>query len=136
MDGKRRFATLIHSARPGVWGKDVHSAETPIAVRVVRNADVHDDRHIRWQALPVRWVSERERDTAKVSLKDTLLVSSGYIGKSARLNHSAPGPVIASNFVRIVRPADGVDPGWLFWLLGSHGAIREMNRRAAGTQHP
>ena len=134
VDTRTPFYGLIASSRPGVWGRSARSDSTPIAVRVVRNGDVPEDRRIRWRELPVRWVSERELRTAEVSEDDTLLVSSGYIGKSARVDTSeTPEPIIASNFVRIVRPAGGVDPGWLFWLLGSRDALEEMRRQSAGT---
>ena len=133
MADRASLATLVASSRAGVWGQDVRSAESPIAVRVVRNGDVPDDRRIRWSELPVRWVSEPELRAARVTPDDTLLVSSGYIGKSGRMNGIVEKPIVASNFVRIVRPAEGVDAGWLFWLLGWSGATKEMSRRAAGT---
>ena len=126
---------ILASARPGVWGSDDRTADAPIPVRVVRNGDVPEDRRIRWQELPVRWVNERELRSARVSASDTLLVSSGYIGKSARLprGEDIPEPVIASNFVRVLRPSEEVMPEWLFWLLGSSGALTAMKMRSAGT---
>lgn len=128
------LSALVDSARAGVWGNDARSPETPIPARIVRNGDVPDDRYIRWEELPIRWVSERDLHQSRVTERDTLLVSSGYIGKSARLaRFDSPEPIVASNFVRILRPAAEVDPGWLFWLIGTNDALTAMKRRAAGT---
>ena len=92
--GGQHLASLLASARPGVWGNDDPTPDASIAVRVVRNGDVPADRRIRWQELPVRWVNERELRASEVSPRDTLLVPSGYIGNSARLpKEGVPEPV-------------------------------------------
>ena len=84
--------------------------------------------------IPRRWVSEEELQNSKVTDRDTLLVGSGYIGKSARLGDMRfEDPVIASNFIRIVSPDDQTDPSWLFWLLGLDSATNYMQRVSAGT---
>ena len=133
MGGSAGLATLLASWRPGVWGQGERSDDFPVAVRVVRNGDVPDDRRIATRDLPVRWVSDAELRSAEVTPDDTLVVSSGYIGKSGRIDGSSKEPVIASNFVRILRPAEALEPSWLYWLLGWSATIREMNRCAAGT---
>ena len=79
------LADVLESVRPGVWGSDVATEERPIPVRVVRNGDISEDRRILADNIPRRWVSEKELRNSRVTDRDTLLVGSGYIGKSARL---------------------------------------------------
>lgn len=125
---------VLESVRPGVWGSDVATEERPIPVRVVRNGDISEDRRVLADDIPKRWVSEKELCNSRVTDRDTLLVGSGYIGKSARLGDiQFEEPVIASNFVRIVSPNDQTDPSWLFWLLGLDSATNYMRRVSAGT---
>lgn len=128
------LAEVLESVRPGAWGSDVATEERPIPVRVVRNGDISEDRRILVDNMPRRWVSEKELQNSKVTDRDTLLVSSGYIGKSARLGDMRfEDPVIASNFIRIISPDDQTDPSWLFWLLGLDSATNYMQRISAGT---
>lgn len=130
----RSLAEILDSVRSGAWGSDVASDERSIPVRVIRNSDISEDRRILIDNLPRRYVSKRELENSIVSNRDTLLVASGYIGKSARLRrHKSKEPVIASNFVRIISPKDTTDPGYLFWLLGTNTAINFMKQVSAGT---
>ena len=130
------LADILESVRSGSWGSDVATGERPIPVRVVRNGDISEDRRILFENIPKRWVSERELDNSRVTDRDTLIVGSGYIGKSARLRGGGmvfEEPIIASNFIRIITPDNRTDPGWLFWLLGLESAINFMKRVSAGT---
>lgn len=128
------LAEVLESVRPGAWGSDVATEERPIPVRVVRNGDISEDRRILADNIPRRWVSKNELCNSGVTDRDTLLVGSGYIGKSARLGDVRfEEPVIASNFVRIVSPDSQTDPSWLFWLLGLNSATNYMQRISAGT---
>ena len=130
------LADVLDSVRSGAWGSDVATGERPIPVRVVRNGDISEDRRILFESIPKRWVSERELNNSIVSDRDTLIVGSGYIGKSARLRGGGMmfrEPIIASNFIRIITPNSRTDPGWLFWLLGLDSAINFMKRVSAGT---
>ena len=79
------LADVLDSVRSGAWGSDVATGERPIPVRVVRNGDISEDRRIMFESIPKRWVSERELNNSRVTDRDTLIVGSGYIGKSARL---------------------------------------------------
>ena len=128
------LAEVLESVRPGAWGSDVATEERPIPVRVVRNGDISEDRRILADNIPRRWVSEKELQNSRVTDRDTLLVGSGYIGKSARLGDLRfEEPVIASNFIRIVSPDGQTNPSWLFWLLGLDSATNYMQRISAGT---
>ena len=80
------LADILSSVRAGVWGSGKPTAERPIAVRVVRNGDITADRRIRYDRLPVRYVSPSELEHARIGDRDIVLVSSGDIGKSARLD--------------------------------------------------
>lgn len=85
------LADVLESVRSGAWGSDVATGERPIPVRVVRNGDISEDRRILLESIPRRWVSKRELDKSRVTDLDTLIVSSGYIGKSARLRGGGYG---------------------------------------------
>jgi type I restriction enzyme S subunit len=95
---------------------------------------VGEQREIPVQRLPLRWFTARELERARVELGDVIVVSSGYIGKSGCLvDQPDERPVIASNFVRRLRPRADVDGQWLYHLLGMPAAIRAMLRNSGGT---
>ena len=128
------LAEILDSIRSGAWGSDVASDERPMPVRVIRNSDISEDRRILIDNLPRRYVNKKELIKSKVTDRDTLLVASGYIGKSARLEeHNFEEPIIASNFVRILSPKQLTDPGYLYYLLGLESCIKYMKRVSAGT---
>lgn len=128
------LSDLIGEPVSGFWGRDAAGVDACVPVRVVRNGDIAEDRTIDTRTLPIRWFTHREYERARVSSDDTLVVSSGYVGKSGALGRTSDGlSVAASNFVRIVRPKRGIDPRWLYWVLGGRSARREMLRHSGGT---
>jgi len=131
--------TVIEPATAGFWGTEDRTAGTRTAIRVVRNGDVAKDGYIPQSSLPVRWVTNKERDAALTLQSDCVLVSSGaYTGVTGRvLDDTADDlQVIVSNFVRRVRPLDGVDPGWLFHSLRSAGVQAQVWPHTGGSAMP
>jgi type I restriction enzyme, S subunit len=130
---------LIEPPKAGFWGTDERTAGTRTAVRIVRNGDVAKDGYIPRSSLPVRWVNDRERDAAITLDSDCILVSSGaYTGVTGKvLDDTADDlPVIVSNFVRRVRPLEGVDPAWLFHSLRSAGVQAQIWPHTGGSAMP
>ncbi len=138
MPGEPRREPLRDLVEPpvaGFWGQSERSAACPLAGRVIRNADVPESRVIEAEDLPLRWFSRQEIDKAEVTPRDVVLVASGYIGKSGRIGdlRAEQRPIVASNFVRRLRPRSGVEPSWLYYLLGSSQAVSAMLRNSGGT---
>lgn len=128
----RPLATLLLSVRAGFWGEDLpHRGYAP--VRVVRNGDAARSPRIEPQSLPLRWMTPGEVANATVPLDATILVSSGDVGRVARLTEPPTEAVVASNFVRIVRPARGVSGSWLFHLLASDQGQQAAHKSSGGT---
>lgn len=132
MTDNRRLGDLVESVQAGFWGGDDPTIGG-VQVRVVRNGDAASSPDIIPGNLPLRWVSLSERERAKLSPKDTILVSSGDVGKVARLAGAPSEPVIASNFVRRVRAARGVDASWLYYVMSSDRAAAAAIRASGGT---
>jgi len=128
----RQLGILVSSIRAGYWGEDLpHRGYAP--VRVVRNGDAARSPRIEPRSLPRRWMTPGEAANATVPLDATVLVSSGDVGRVARLSEPPTETVVASNFVRIVRPARGVSGSWLFHLLASDQGQQAAHQASGGT---
>ncbi len=75
------LSDLVGDPITGFWGRDEASLMAAVPVLVVRNGDIAEDRTIDAKTLPLRWFSQREYDRARISPTDTLVVSSGYVGR-------------------------------------------------------
>jgi len=130
--------SLIEAPVAGFWGQPSQGIASRVACRVVRNGDVGKDGHIVVGELSVRWFTPRECAKAEVKHTDAILVSSGaYTGNVGRVLPADDGlPVVASNFVRRLRPASGVSPGWLFHLLRSNEVQRYVWPHSGGSAIP
>jgi len=129
-----RLRDIVAPPVAGFWGEEKRSLAAPVVAHVIRNGDIPEDRRVRLEDLPLRWFSRREIAKAEVSQNDSFVVSSGYIGKSGRLPSSRRDhPVVASNFVRVLKALPGIDPGWLYHLLDSHSVRLAMHRNAGGS---
>ncbi len=121
---------LVASVVPGFWGSDDQGFGT-VPARVIRNGDAaRGGSRLAADSLPLRWLTRQEVERARTTPNDTILVSSGEVGRVARLV-DAPDDVVVSNFVRRVRPATRVDASWLFHLMDSPRA-RVAARAASG----
>ncbi len=120
-DAKTYLADLIEPPRAGFWGAGEWSAIAPVPCRVVRNGDVAKNGYIERNKLPVRWFGAGELDKAEVSEHDIVLVSSGaYTGNAGKvIGLPDDYRVIASNFVRRLRPKRDVVADWVFHLVRS-----------------
>jgi len=137
-DSHDTLATLVDKPQAGFWGAASAGVSATMKCRVVRNGDVAKDGYIPRATLPLRWLSPKEVQTAWVDVGDAILVSSGaYTGNVGRVVGPDDGlPVVASNFVRRLRPTEGVDPRWLFHLLRSHVVQRYVWPHTGGSAIP
>ena len=111
------LADILEESRSGFWGSD--AGEGAADVRVIRNGDIQDD-GVRWDALPLRGVSQAEANRAAIRKDDILMTTSGNCGYSAYVSENPSEPTIASNFVRILRfKPDTVVPRYIFHFIHS-----------------
>lgn len=126
------LGSLVDSIQAGFWGSDVSSTGA-LQVRVVRNGDAARAERIDAQTLPKRWVNRIDFERARTRPGDIVLVSSGDVGKVARIVEDHEYETIVSNFVRRVRPAAGVDAGWLFRIFQSAAVAAGVRASSGGT---
>jgi type I restriction enzyme S subunit len=132
MNEPRKLGDLVSGVQAGFWGADAPRTGA-VPVRVIRNGDAASAQSLIDEQLPLRWVSPSERNRALVVPSDVVLVSSGEVGKVSRLAQESDELTIASNFVRRVRPAPGIDAAWLYHLMDSDDALRAARRSSGGT---
>lgn len=128
---------LIEPVESGFWGEaDFRSGL--IACRVVRNGDVTKNGYIPRDTLPVRFFSQHELAKSELGAHDIVLVSSGaYTGNSGVVVGEDDGiPVIASNFVRRLRPKSDVNAKWAFHLVRSDVVRRNVPAHTGGSAIP
>jgi type I restriction enzyme S subunit len=132
------LADLIHPPRSGFWGSDKKGLNANRAARVVRNGDVGKDGQIPVDELPIRWFTPQEIEKAQLRPGDSVLVSSGaYTGNVGRVTQfEVEHPVVISNFVRLLRPLDTIDGGWLFRLSRSNSVQKMVWPHAGGSAIP
>lgn len=132
------LADLIEPPRAGFWGANEKSVIAPLSCRVVRNGDVAKNGYIERADLPVRWFNAGELEKAEVQDGDIVLVSSGaYTGNAGKVIGSPDGHrVIASNFVRRLRPKREYVNDWVFHLVRSDVVQRCVPAHTGGSAIP
>jgi len=120
------LAALGVSHHSGVWGQPPRAGSHPIPV--IRNGDIDKEGRVS-DDLPLRVLTSREADKAIVQPGDILATSSGDIGKVALWNRSEV--VAASNFLRILRCSEAIEPAFLNYYLRTskvQDLLHEMSR--------
>ena len=127
----RNIEELTFRCNAGYWGRGEPSAATT-KCRVVRNGDVKKATRIS-QDLPTRHFNEKEIRRAQIDAGDVILVTSGaYTGTVARIRHEDVfSTTLASNFVRLLKPAHDVNGDFLGHLL-SFGPTQRLLRSYVG----
>lgn len=75
---------------------------------------------MRWGELPTRSMSRAQVEKARVRPGDSLITTSGDVGKVAHVLHEPRGVVCVTNFVRVLRPNGRVlDPSYLYHYLST-----------------
>ena len=127
----RNIEELTRRCNAGYWGR-AEPSEATTRCRVVRNGDVKKATRISTE-LPMRHFTAKEISRAQVEAGDVILVTSGaYTGTVARIRPDDVGSTtLASNFVRLLKPARDVDGDFLGHLL-SFGASQRLLRSYIG----
>lgn len=115
---------LLQSRVSGYWGDGEASDRRAIPVNVVRNGDISRD-GLLTGAAP-RFFSEREREKSLIQPGDVLLTSSGEVGKVCLPLSNHGTNLVASNFVRLLRPTQDQLSGEFLRLVLEGPATREM----------
>lgn len=115
---------LLQSRVSGYWGDGEASDRRAVPVNVVRNGDISRD-GLLTGAAP-RFFSEREREKSLIQPGDVLLTSSGEVGKVCLPLSNHGTNLVASNFVRLLRPAQDQLSGEFLRLVLEGPATREM----------
>jgi len=124
-----QFEDLLMISRSGYWGDEVASEARPNPVRVIRNADVTRDGRLSGWAE--RFFSDKELSRASLQLGDTVLCTSGEVGKALLVTREG---FAATNFTRILRPdASVVDSRYLRILLDGPALKRQMAQHTGAT---
>lgn len=124
------LSEALAEARSGYWGVEPGTSE--VDARVVRNGDLSTD-CIQWTRCPRRGLTRSEASRSEIRLNDILITTSGECGKVAMIRELPQGKNCASNFVRILRAAPGVEPRFLYWWLTSREAQQLMAPFIRGT---
>ena len=88
--------------------------------------------------MPLRHFTPQEINRAQVKSGDVILVTSGaYAGTVARIRpNDVTVTTLASNFVRLLKPAEDVDGGFLGHLLASNATQRCLRSYIGGSAMP
>jgi type I restriction enzyme S subunit len=125
------LSNILTEARSGFWGHEAGTVE--VDALVIRNGDVQED-GLRWDALPLRGITQSEFDRARVRAGDIVLTTSGDCGFSAFITDEPKTPTIASNFVRLLRFDERrVFPRYAFHFIHSGAFRRRLEPFIRGT---
>ena len=124
-----QFEDLLVMSRSGYWGDEVASEARPNPVRVIRNADVTRDGQLSGWAE--RFFSDKELSRASLQFGDTVLCTSGEVGKALLVTREG---FAATNFTRVLRPdVCVVDPRYLRILLDGPALKQQMAQHTGAT---
>ena len=116
--------------RSGHWGEAEPTVTRGQEAYVVTNAHISRTNHL--TGWTTRYFSETEYGKARLVGGDVAMTGSGEIGKLYRAT-GEPAELCASNFVKVLRPDDRLDAGFLFYWLSSTLARSEMQAHTGGT---
>lgn len=110
---------LFHSNFPGEWGADPSGVGE--LVRVFRGADFVSSGRLQRDGGAARRIVRSKLKKVELQPGDILLEKSGGspdqpVGRVSYFE-GADGPATASNFLQTLRPADGLDSKFIFYLL-------------------
>jgi type I restriction enzyme S subunit len=134
--GKWEVSSLdrIVTRATGVWGANQLDENHRRGVEVIRAGDISQDGKL--TATAARFVSDAEFSKAKCELDDIVITTSGNgLGKvwwsDGRAN------VIASNFVRVLRPNKAKVKGkFLSYVLRTAEGLRQLQEHTATSAYP
>jgi type I restriction enzyme S subunit len=113
---KHSVLSVLATHVSGYWGASPDEREA--TALAIRNGDIGTSGVLRWKKLPLRGYTQRELERGKVGHGDIVMTTSGNCAEVAYVDRDPGRPVVATNFVRILRGrADLVDSKYLFHFL-------------------
>lgn len=135
-----RIRDLVGSMRNGVWGADPDGSDDGITC--VRGADFDRTHHkVDPRRLPRRKLTRQQLAVHCLEFGDIVLEKSGggeLQPVGAAVYFAMPGPAVCSNFAARVRPAAGVHPRFLSYVLAvayRHGLNSPAIKQTTGIQN-
>jgi type I restriction enzyme, S subunit len=117
----------------GFWGAGAPSSVAPHRVHVITAGDITPRGHIKGAAE--RYFTTAQLTKARCRAGDLVITSSGNgLGKTAYIDD--PGALVASNFVRILRPRRGVSGSFLAQIMLTPGARAVLDANTATSAYP
>jgi len=117
----------------GFWGADRPSAVSPHRVHVITAGDITPRGRI--SGTSERYFTNGQLAKARCRKDDVVITSSGNgLGKTAYVDN--PGILVASNFVRILRPRRGVSGAFLAQVMWAPGARAMLDSNTATSAYP
>lgn len=122
---------VLASHRAGYWGRSAGSDESDVLA--IRNGDIREGA-VRWGELPTRSMSRAQVEKARVRPGDSLITTSGDVGKVAHVLHEPRDVVCVTNFVRVLRPNERVlDPSYLYHYLSTSSVKSAVVQNSRGS---
>lgn len=117
----------------GFWGADRPSSVSPHRVHVITAGDITPRGRI--SGTSERYFTNGQLAKARCRNDDVVITSSGNgLGKTAYVDN--PGILVASNFVRILRPRRGVSGAFLAQVMWAPGARAMLDSNTATSAYP
>ena len=117
----------------GFWGTEDPTPSATIAVQVIRAGDITPDGQLAGWAD--RFFSASENKRAACRVDDVIITASGNgLGKTYYVKR--PERLAASNFVRILRPREGVSGEFISYLMRSSMAQAQLEAHTATSAYP
>lgn len=117
----------------GFWGVGVPSSSAPHRVRVITAGDITPLGRI--SGASERYFTNSQLTKARCRKDDVVITSSGNgLGKTAYIEE--PGRLVASNFVRILRPRAGVSGAFLAQVMWTPSARAMLDSNTATSAYP
>jgi type I restriction enzyme S subunit len=117
----------------GFWGAATASSNAPNQVQVITAGDITPEGRLKGAAR--RYFTSAQVAKARCLADDLVVTSSGNgLGKTAYIED--PGSLVASNFVRILRPRKGVSGAFLAQVMRTPEARALLDSNTATSAYP
>mgnify|MGYP003669300514 CR=1 FL=1 len=115
-----RIGELLDGQWPGEWGADIDSCHK--GVRVFRSTEIDNDGHLDERGGVYRYIPASKLNSKRLRPNDVLLEASGGtpgrpVGRVAYYSGENDAPEMCANFLRVLRPREGVSGAYLRWAL-------------------
>lgn len=127
---KLKIAKCLIGHWAGVWGAEPDDWHTPS--RVLRSTEIDEYGHLDLDGGVYRYIPGGVAQKA-IRRGDILIETSGGtpdrpVGRVALVRNDPDGPTFCSNFVRVLRTNDRIEPEYLTWLLVSLSKSQDILR--------